>query len=277
VGAVTLRQATSEDLHALGLEAANDDAIGSLEALEAHAAAGPWRVQVTSEGDAVVFERWREHLGWLSMRAVWAAPARLPAIVGSARSLARAHGFDRLLSPLVPEEFAAPYLRSGMEVVTRLVVMRIEVAPGYAMRPSRTLAGGIVLADGGMDDLDDILALDQMCFDQLWAYDRRLLAGYIAAERLSVARFPDGALAGFTLSGIEHDQGSLGRLAVLPGARREGLGRALVEDAVRALAWQGVSRVTLTTQVENVAARALYASCGFRELRGHLVASALEA
>jgi len=182
---MALRPATPAEIAALSLEALNDDAIGSVEALVAYAAAASWKVQVSPEG--------------------------------------------------------------------------------------------MTLREGSRDSIAAVLAVDHACFEPLWAYDRRLLAGYLEADRFVEACATDGELVGFTLTGVEAGQGSLGRLAVAPALRRQGLGTILVEDAIRALAWQGVGYVTLTTQVENAAARALYASCGFYELPGTLVALTIEA
>jgi ribosomal-protein-alanine N-acetyltransferase len=274
---MTLRPATPDELTSLAMEAINDDAVGSAEALVAYAEAAPWKVQVSEEGDAVVFDRWRDHLDWLSMRAVWAAPARLAAVVEGARAVAREQGLSAVISPLVATELAVPYERAGMQVATRLVVLRRELDYADAMTPPLAPPDGISLVEGSADNLAEVLAVDQVSFEPLWAYDAALLAGYIETDRLIEARTDLGELVGFTLSGVEAGQGSLGRLAVLPSMRRRGLGRVLVEDAVRSLAWQGVGYVTLTTQVENAAARALYAACGFRELHGTLVALTIEA
>ena len=269
---MSLRPATTDELASLAMEAVNDAAIGSAQALVDYARAAPWKVQVSPEGDAVVFDRWRDHLDWLSMRAVWAAPGRLPAVVEASRAVAREHGFDRVLSPLVATELAGPYERAGMTVATSLVLLRRDLEYRDAMTPPPAVPDGITLVDGSPESLDEVLAVDQVSFEPLWAYDRTLLKSYLETDRLIEARTDLGELAGFTLSGVEAGQGSLGRLAVLPSMRRRGLGGVLVQDAVRSLAWQGVPYVTLTTQVENEAARGLYGSCGFRELRGILVA-----
>jgi len=274
---MALRPATSAELAALALEAANDDAIGSAEALVVYAAAASWKVQVSPEGDAVVFDRWREHLDWLSMRAVWAAPARMPGMVAGARAVAREHGFGSVMSPLVATELAGPYERAGMKIATRLAVLRRDISDADAIKPPLAAPEGMTLREGSRDSIAAVLAVDHACFEPLWAYDRRLLAGYLEADRFVEACATDGELVGFTLTGVEAGQGSLGRLAVAPALRRQGLGTILVEDAIRALAWQGVGYVTLTTQVENAAARALYASCGFYELPGTLVALTIEA
>lgn len=54
-------------------------------------------------------------------------------------------------------------------------------------------------------------------------------------------------------------------LAVPPGSRRRGLGRALVLTAFADPALAGVRRVYLEVRPSNAAARALYDSLGFRE------------
>ena len=54
-------------------------------------------------------------------------------------------------------------------------------------------------------------------------------------------------------------------LAVPPGSRRRGLGRALVLAAFADPALAGVRRVYLEVRPSNAAARALYDSLGFRE------------
>jgi GNAT superfamily N-acetyltransferase len=53
-------------------------------------------------------------------------------------------------------------------------------------------------------------------------------------------------------------------LAVTPGARREGLGRALTLECVRRAREAGCRRLILLTGVSMTAARALYAGLGFR-------------
>jgi ribosomal protein S18 acetylase RimI-like enzyme len=58
--------------------------------------------------------------------------------------------------------------------------------------------------------------------------------------------------------------GALHDVAVEAGARRRGVGRALVEAAVQALEARGAPRVVLMSATQNAAAQALFASLGFR-------------
>jgi ribosomal protein S18 acetylase RimI-like enzyme len=58
-------------------------------------------------------------------------------------------------------------------------------------------------------------------------------------------------------------------LAVSPGHRRRGVGRALVEAAIREARASGALRLNLRVLAHNTGARALYARCGF-EVEGVL-------
>ena len=61
------------------------------------------------------------------------------------------------------------------------------------------------------------------------------------------------------------DEAHVMTLAVPPGSRRRGLGRALVRAALAAPALAGVRQVHLEVRPSNGTARALYASLGFVE------------
>ncbi|WP_168011902.1 GNAT family N-acetyltransferase [Halomonas salinarum] len=89
-------------------------------------------------------------------------------------------------------------------------------------------------------------------------------------SHLLVDEGPDGALRGLvqlnpTLSTVRLAvRWILGDLYVAPEARRQGVGRALMNAARTLAESRGVSQLRLQTQVENHAAKALYASLGWR-------------
>lgn len=235
------------------------------------AAEEPWRVAVTGEGDAVVLERWRAHLDWLAMRAVWAVPRRVPALVEALREVGRERGFGTLLSPLVASELAGPYARAGMTPTLRVLMLRRELSAEDAIA-SAAAPAGVELAEAGVDALDELLVLDGRCFEPVWAYDHPTLERYLTRDRAVVAVEPGtGDVLGYVLANRLGEEGMIGRLAVSPEAQGRGVGAALVTEAVRGLAWAGVPYATLTTQADNHAAQRLYVRLGFRTLRGELV------
>jgi ribosomal-protein-alanine N-acetyltransferase len=71
---------------------------------------------------------------------------------------------------------------------------------------------------------------------------------------------------GFIVVRTAADEAEILTLAVAPGARRAGLGRALAGRAADLAREQGAMRLYLEVSAANVAARALYAALGFTEI-----------
>lgn len=268
MSAGSMHPAAHEDLRWVFPAARSARVFSTAEELEAFWAEAPWRVRVSRSGEAVVVERWREHLGVLAMRGVWALERRVPDIVSELAGVARDQGFGSLSSPLVPAEAASAYLRAGMRPFERIVVMRLD-RPGRRTADPVPPPPGVVLRSGSGSDLDLLLGLDAVCFDDFWRYDPPTLRRYLRGDRLVVAA-EDGRAVGYTLCNVVAGEGVLGRLAVVPEARTRGVGAALVEDAVAYLGRAGAPVVTLSTQEANGASRRLYGRTGFRELPGIL-------
>jgi ribosomal-protein-alanine N-acetyltransferase len=73
-------------------------------------------------------------------------------------------------------------------------------------------------------------------------------------------------IAGYVVALDAADEGEILNLAVAEGGRRRGLGRALVEAMIAALSERGVRQVFLEVRESNAAARALYATFGFKDV-----------
>jgi len=86
----------------------------------------------------------------------------------------------------------------------------------------------------------------------------------------------DRNTVGYVWTGREPDdspyawRGRIGMIGVEPRYRGQGIGRALLLAALSLLQGKGYRSVTLTVDSENRAARALYASTGFREVGSSL-------
>lgn len=149
-------------------------------------------------------------------------------------------------------------------------------------------------------DWDEILAVDQLSFDEFWRFDREGLEDSIEAtpaSRLRVVRGTEAAgqtghasagpaigaekvgqagghlkertgargteLLGYALSGQAGQAGYLQRLAVHPAWRQQGVGKLLVEDALAWLRRRGAVTGWVNTQTQNEAALRLYQRLGF--------------
>jgi ribosomal-protein-alanine N-acetyltransferase len=228
----------------------------------------PWRVVLDEVGRAVVVERWREHLDILSIKGVWCAERDLPCVLEAVRARAREHAFSRTLSPLIAEGASAPYREAGMVCRERIVALR-SAAREVRVGPD-TLRDGLELAEASIDDLDAIRTIDDACFDEFWRHGTQILARGLTTGRCAVATESDQVI-GYTWCTIERGVGTLGRIAVLPEVRGRGVGRALLDEALAHMLSVGAGAVSLCTQEQNAASRALYAAAGLRELPERLV------
>ncbi len=226
-------------------------------------AEAPWRVRVNDRGDAALLGVWREHFDVLAIRGVWCPPLHLGAFVADARAIARDLGLAQLLSPLLALELLGPYRREGMELRERIVA--IQGHSHCVLQADPPI--GVTLRAGRGEDLAGLVELDAICFDEFWRYGMTELAELFRTERLVVAETVDGELIGYTLATASRGASTLGRLGVAVAARRHGLARALVTDVARWAVGAGAETLSLCTQEENAAARALYCAAGLTETR----------
>jgi ribosomal protein S18 acetylase RimI-like enzyme len=138
-------------------------------------------------------------------------------------------------------------------------------APGYTLRPFT-----------GADAADWVALWDALWDEGLLPDehpDWRAHPSYVPALDL-VACAPDGTLAGLILGNlfrdergsVEPDGAWLLWLGVEPAHRRQGLGRALMQAALREMWARGCRRILLNVDADNRPAVRLYERCGFRVL-----------
>lgn len=107
---------------------------------------------------------------------------------------------------------------------------------------------------------DALAALHAEAFSAPW--DARAFADLLAQPGVLLRIEADG----FILIRVVLDEAEILTLAVRPGARRQGLGRRLVERACVAAKDAGAETLFLEVAEDNAAARALYARAGFVEI-----------
>lgn len=106
--------------------------------------------------------------------------------------------------------------------------------------------------------------VDAASFGEPWTADavRALLEGGLTIAFLASRQ---GQPTGAALVRVVAGEGELLRIAVRPEARRQGVGRVLLEAVLSAIADQCPDGVHLEVRASNVAARRLYADAGFVE------------
>jgi ribosomal-protein-alanine N-acetyltransferase len=113
-------------------------------------------------------------------------------------------------------------------------------------------------------DLDAVIAIENAVYTHPWTrgnFMDALSAGYQCwlLERA-------GAVVGYGVVAVAAQEAHLLNLSVASGWQRQGLGSMLLQFAINVVREAGGRRVFLEVRVSNLAARALYARAGFREI-----------
>jgi ribosomal protein S18 acetylase RimI-like enzyme len=170
---------------------------------------------------------------------------------------------------------AAVFAERGFDVIDRLVLLEralLHQQPTRRDRRART-AG---LRRARRRDLRTMAAIDQSAFPAGWRNDVTSLDAITDAtpsSRIRLARLDRSATGtvGFAITGKAGTTGYLQRIAVRPDARRLGIGRQLVDDAVDWLMRRGASRVLVNTGDDNRSALQMYEQASFERLDDELV------
>jgi ribosomal-protein-alanine N-acetyltransferase len=131
---------------------------------------------------------------------------------------------------------------------------------------SNAATGPISLLWALPDDAPAIAALHVVLFPTAWERDAIQALIEHPASLALVATRPGRVVAGFIIAQIAADEAEILTIGVAPDQQRHGIGRQLVEGAARSASRSEARRLFLDVADSNVAARALYASCGFAEI-----------
>lgn len=116
-------------------------------------------------------------------------------------------------------------------------------------------------------DLPEVVALERVCYSDPWPASAFASLPDNARVFFSIARDDvRRRVTGYVVAWFVMDEGELANLAVAPGDRRRGTGRALLDAMLADAASRGTAQVYLEVRESNEAARRLYASRGFEEV-----------
>lgn len=113
------------------------------------------------------------------------------------------------------------------------------------------------------EDAPAIAGAERVCFTDPWS-EGALLETLQDETSLGLLAEMSGRLAGYLLARTIAGEAEILSVAVLPEARRRGIGRALLEAGLRSLAARAATDVYLEVRESNEGARRLYLASGFR-------------
>lgn len=130
-----------------------------------------------------------------------------------------------------------------------------------------TTTANIIWSIGGGEDSAAVARLAAVAFDPCFreAWNESQIAAIAATSSgwLELGHAVDGELLAFALNRQITDEAELLLCAIHPRARRQGIGRDLIEKTIASSRKRAISRIFLEVRASNVAAQQLYHACGF--------------
>lgn len=116
-------------------------------------------------------------------------------------------------------------------------------------------------------DFDVLCEIDRQCYEPAIAYSRREMRAYLSAPGAEcvVGESAEG-IAGFCITARKKEKAYIVTIDVLEPFRKRGAGSALLSEAERRLAAQGVRRIALDTATDNFSAIAFWEKHGYRKI-----------
>ncbi len=116
-------------------------------------------------------------------------------------------------------------------------------------------------------DISTLLALEDLCFEQLWRYDASSFADIMRTHPYFVVAELESKVVGYQFNAVDGEYGYLVRIAVHPAYSGRGIGVRLMAEATRFFQSAHSTRIMLNTQQENTHAHRLYEWFGFVRIR----------
>lgn len=113
-------------------------------------------------------------------------------------------------------------------------------------------------------DLPGVVAVEDLCFDQLWRHDAANFLDIRTTYPYFVVAEDDQGIAGYQFNTVDSATGYLVRIAVHPRAEATGVGTRLMAEAIRYFQSHHVWKIVLNTEETNTRAHRLYERFGFQ-------------
>lgn len=117
-----------------------------------------------------------------------------------------------------------------------------------------------------LNDLPQVNAVDQACFEPLWQTPLPILELAFHQALFATVTEDDEGVFGYQISTPNLMGGHLARLGVHPRAQGQGMGYAIVYALLQQFISQGRPQVTVNTQVGNKASLAVYHRANFHHM-----------
>ena len=197
-----------------------------------------------------------EHIAWVRLFVFaggWAAENAWNVLWQAARvGIGRAGG-ARVAVIAMQSWFQQILMSSGFESHQQIVMLEWQYQPW-----GTNVAQGINIRTMTAEDLLDVQKVDAASFDPLWQNSLETLRRAFSQSLLATVAETQAGIVGYQLSTGSGQRAHLARLAVHPSLQGRGVGRALLQDLFSKLVNNGIYRLSVNTQSDNVVSLNLY-------------------
>ncbi len=116
-------------------------------------------------------------------------------------------------------------------------------------------------------DIPALLALEEVCFEDLWRYDAVSFRDIAATHPYFVVAELADKVIGYQFNALDGEYGYLIRIAVHPSVGGQAIGTRLMAEAMRFFEKEQVFRIMLNSQDNNIYAHRLYEWFGFARIQ----------
>lgn len=146
------------------------------------------------------------------------------------------------------------YLKNEIETYVKeeMTIPAYKSVSGLTIRPAET------------EDLEQLAEIETAAFEPLWRFSAQELAvAYPQRFHFDVACL-NGRIVGYQFSTQHGYTAHLVRLTVAPDQHQQGIGSFLLAHAIQTYQQANIRKVSLNTQVDNIASQILYQKFGFQ-------------
>lgn len=151
---------------------------------------------------------------------------------------------------------------SGFKSHQRIVMLEWHGSASQPWTPVRA-ADAITIRQMDEADLAAVQNVDAASFDPLWQNSLETLRRAFSQSLLAMVAETGMGIVGYQISTGGGQRAHLARLAVHPAWQGRGVGRALLKDLFSKLVNNGIYKLSVNTQSDNVASLGLYQQLGF--------------
>ena len=181
-------------------------------------------------------------------------------------------GLKLVYAILEPERWIyTPLREAGFMRMDDVITLRTQIGRVDGIASRTAPARGLSFRPAGWSDLEAVEAIDASAFEEQWRFSMPVLVRAMGrAECFRVAEL-GGRPVGYCFATCHETEAHITRIAVHAACQRQGVGAALLSDALSSLVLKwGVRLVTLNTQASNLASRRLYRRFGFETVQPDL-------